>query len=551
MIRRREVGIESRDGAGGRGALTLLACATLLAVPLAPGALSTGSPTALLAVPAESLVILLVLATLMRPSMRTLAAALFAAAVVAAVVLASLDLAFRATIDRPFDLAEDGVALLDAYGVVQDTLGAVGAVSVLLLAGALVVGIGVVLAAAALRIARTARDEARDAGRRGRAMVAVVAGAWIVCSLVNAQIVPGTPVAASRTGEMLVASSARAVASVQEQQAFERALQSDPLATAPPAHLMSALAGTDVAIVFVESYGRVAVEPSAFTGGIARTLDEGAETLARHGYSAQSAFLSSPTFGGVSWLAHATLQSGLWVDSPRTHDWLLAQDRETLTGAFGAAGWQTMAVVPSNVRDWDAGESFYGFDTVLDSRSMGYRGPAFGYARVPDQYTLQVFHDQLAAEPRPVMAEIDLVSSHTPWTPLPRLVPWEKLGDGSVFAPQVGDGEAPVAAWTDPQRVRDLYADSVEYSLASIFSYLETFDQDDLVLVILGDHQPARIVSGPDAGPEVPVTIIAKDSAVLAAISSWSWEEGVHPSTAAPVWRMDEFRDRFVEAFSR
>ena len=53
-----------------------------------------------------------------------------------------------------------------------------------------------------------------------------------------------------------------------------------------------------------------------------------------------------------------------------------------------------MAVVPSNTRPWEAGTSFYGFDAVLDSRNMGYRGPAFGYARMPDQYTWKVFSDR-------------------------------------------------------------------------------------------------------------------------------------------------------------
>ncbi|WP_164861800.1 hypothetical protein, partial [Microbacterium sp. CPCC 204701] len=376
-------------------------------------------------------------------------------------------------------------------------------------------------------------------------------GAWVVFSLAGTQIVPGMPVAASSAGDTLVAASERAAASVQEQQTFERALASDPLASDPPARPMSLLAGKDVVIAFIESYGRVAVESSSFTDDIARTLDEGADTLERHGYTARSAFLTSPTFGGVSWLAHATLQSGVRVDSPRTYDRLLEHGRSTIAGLFDAAGWRTMAVVPSNKRDWAAGEAFYGFDTVLDSRSMGYRGPAFGYARMPDQYTWKVFHEHAALGPAPVMAEIDFVSSHAPWTPLPRMVPWSELGDGSVFASQVAEGESPVTAWTDPAQARELYGEAVAYSLSAMFSYLETFEQEDLVLVVVGDHQPARVVSGPDAGYDVPVTIIARDSAVFEAIESWGWESGVRPSANTPVWPMDGFRDRFVETFSR
>jgi hypothetical protein len=527
--------------------LTVIACLTVLVVPLVPGVLRTGDANALLGIPAESVVVLLVLLAVARPTVRGIAAAVFAVLAVGAFLIALLDLGFRATIDRPFSPVEDRGALVDAFGVMRSALGPVSAAGVLLLISALVVALTAAVAFAALRIGSVARA----AGPRGRAAVAVVAGAWIVCSLTGAEVVPGAPVAASTAGDTLVDTSARAAVSVQKQQVFERALANDPLEQTDPALLMNALAGKDVIIAFVESYGRVAVEPAPFTGGIERVLADGAASLERRGYGARSAFLTSPTFGGVSWLAHATLQSGLWVDSPITYDRLLGEDRTTLTSAFAAAGWRTMAVVPSNERDWPAGQAFYGFDSILDSRDMGYRGPAFGYARMPDQYTWKVFHDRADLDgTQPVMAEIDLVSSHTPWTPLPRMLPWTELGDGSVFAAQAANSESPVTGWTDAQRARELYAESVEYSLSAVFSYVENFGSDDLVLIVLGDHQPARIVSGPDAGHDVPVTIIAKDPAVFDAIRPWQWEDGVRPTAAAPVWRMDEFRDRFVDAFS-
>lgn len=548
MARRREAAFPERGALRGGAPLTLIACAILLLAPLAPGVLSTGSPGALLGLPGESVVVLVALLTVAGSLLQRLTAGVFAMVVVAGILLASLDLGFRATIDRPFDLAQDGGAISDAFGVVQAAVGPVSAAVIVVLIGAVAIGSGAVVAVSALRLGRAARGQ----GARGRAAVAALATAWVVFSLAGSQVAPGTPVAASRAADVLVAASTRAAASVQEQQVFERALASDPLASDPPARPMSLLAGKDVVIAFVESYGRVAVEPSSFTDGIARTLDEGADTLERHGYVAQSAFLTSPTFGGVSWLAHATLQSGVWVDSPRTYERLLEHGRSTISGLFDAAGWRTMAVVPSNKREWDEGKAFYGFDTVLDSRNMGYRGPAFGYARMPDQYTWKVFHDRAGLEgSQAVMAEIDLVSSHSPWTPLPRMVPWDELGDGSVFASQVAADDSAVAAWTDAERARELYGEALAYSLEATFAYLENLGRDDLVMILVGDHQPARIVSGQDAGYDVPVTIIAKDDAVFEAIESWGWEAGVRPSSEAPVWAMDEFRDRFVDAFSR
>ena len=51
-------------------------------------------------------------------------------------------------------------------------------------------------------------------------------------------------------------------------------------------------------------------------------LDAGTGRLRAAGFSSRSAFLTSPTFGAASWLAHATLQSGLWVDSQQRYDQL-------------------------------------------------------------------------------------------------------------------------------------------------------------------------------------------------------------------------------------
>ena len=69
------------------------------------------------------------------------------------------------------------------------------------------------------------------------------------------------------------------------------------------------------------------------------------------------------------------------------------------------------------------------------------------------------------------------------------------------------------------------------------------------MLVVLGDHQPATIVSGDDPGRDVPVSVIARDPEVLDRISGWGWDPGLRPSDDAPVWRMDAFRDEFLAAY--
>jgi hypothetical protein len=78
---------------------------------------------------------------------------------------------------------------------------------------------------------------------------------------------------------------------------------------------------------------------------------------------------------------------------------------------------------------------------------------------------------------------------------------------------------------------------------------VQTYGDDRLVLIFLGDHQPAPIVTGAGASRDVPITIVTRDRAVLDRISGWGWQDGLKPGPQAPVWPMDAFRDRFLTAF--
>jgi hypothetical protein len=130
------------------------------------------------------------------------------------------------------------------------------------------------------------------------------------------------------------------------------------------------------------------------------------------------------------------------------------------------------------------------------------------------------------------------------------MVPWDRLGDGSVFDPMPAGQVSPDAAFADPDTVRRLYGRSVEYSMQALVSWVAQVHDDNLVVVLLGDHQPATTVSGAGANHEVPVSIVAHDPAVLDDIASWHWQDGLLPSPAAPLWPMDAFRNRFLDAFS-
>lgn len=210
-----------------------------------------------------------------------------------------------------------------------------------------------------------------------------------------------------------------------------------------------------------------------------------------------------------------------------------------------------MADIPSNREDWPQGTSFYHYDKIYDARNVGYKGPDFSYASMPDQYVLSAFQRLELATPGhpPVMAEVDLVSSHGPWAPIPHMIDWNALGDGSVFTTMAAQGQSPESLVGKPDHVRTAYGQSIQYSLTAMTSFLQTFSDPNLVVVMLGDHQPATIVSGSGASHDVPISIIASDPAVLHRIDSWGWDDGLRPAPDAPVLPMDAFRDRFLTAY--
>lgn len=270
------------------------------------------------------------------------------------------------------------------------------------------------------------------------------------------------------------------------------------------------LTDTTVVLAFVESYGVSALFDERYRPHVQPALNRIGEVVDQRGLQVVSGRLRSPVQGGQSWLAHATLLSGLWTDSQQDYDALLASGWPTLIDDFQRTGHEALTMVPAVTRPWPEGRA-WGYDRILDAHSLGYRGPALNWVTMPDQYVWSHLYDGILQQAtRPVFAELALISSHAPWVPvLPVLDDWQAIGDGQVFEPWRDAGEAPVSLWRDPDRVRDHYARAVAYSLEVIAGYIEHRMDPDTLLVVIGDHQPAPLVTGDGASRDVPVHIIS------------------------------------------
>ncbi|WP_412736521.1 sulfatase-like hydrolase/transferase [Krasilnikovia sp. MM14-A1259] len=525
--------------------VTVLAAVLIFAALLLPNQPFSITPTAFLRVPVEALVAVALLLVLPGRA-RSIVALTLGALLGLLTLIKALDLGFWSFLNRQFDLVADWGLLDDGLGVLEDSIGKGGARAVAALVLVLAVAVVSLLALATLRLSRVIVRHRRVSTRAGIAVTA----AWVVCATLGAQVVPGLPVASRSEAEFVRDRALLVRQGVENQRAFERAVEVDSFAKTPANQLLTGLAGKDVVVSFIESYGRSAIEDPALSAYVNPVLDEGTKQLTAAGFTTRSAWLTSPTYGGYSWLAHSTFQSGLSIDNQMRYLSLVSSDRFTLTGAFKRAGWDTVGIEPDNTYAWPEGD-FYGYRRIWDARNLGYQGPHFSWSRMPDQYTLAAFQrNEYGRKGRgPMLAEVTLTSSHTPWAPIPQMIDWDAVGNGSVYTAQAAAGKSPDQVWKDPAQVRTEYAKSVAYSVSALTSWAQKYGDDNLVLVFLGDHQAAPIVSGEHASHDVPITIVAKDPKVLDRISGWGWQDGLKPGPQAPVWPMDAFRDRFLTTF--
>ncbi|GIE84515.1 sulfatase-like hydrolase/transferase [Actinoplanes regularis] len=460
-------------------------------------------------------------------------------------VVKLVDIGFFAVLARRFDPVLDWTLFDDGFNFLIDSIGKASATGVAVGAVLLTVALIAGMTWAMMRLTTVA------AGNRKLAWpgLGVASVAWVALFTMSVQLIGGIPVASSAAANLAQDTALALPRDLADKRKFVAETLDDKYRDVPGDQLLTALRGKDVVISFIESYGRDAVENPAFNSTVLTTLGDGDKKLAAAGFAARSGWLTSPTAGGGSWLAHSTFLSGMWVNNESRYRSLMATDRLTLTRSFKTAGYRTVGIEPGVIFAWPEGQ-FYGYDQVYDKAALNYHGPQFSWSPMPDQYALSQFQkmEYGKANRGPLLAEITLTSSHTPWAPVPSMLDWDQLGDGSVFGP-MAKSTTPKEVWKDDAKIRTEYGRAAAYSVESLVDWAAKYGDDNLVMVFLGDHQPASVVVGQTAGHDVPITVIAKDPKVLDRIASWGWTSSIKPAADAPIWTMNTFRNRFLAAY--
>jgi hypothetical protein len=304
-----------------------------------------------------------------------------------------------------------------------------------------------------------------------------------------------------------------------------------------------------VHIYVIESYGRASLRPTIkvryreFLSGIGKRMSKA-------GWKLATGLSEAPVMGGRSWLADATLLSGIQIryESEFRHLTPLFSEMTTLPGFFRRRGYDTVLMRPKDTaRPGVELVNHFNYNHTVFSKDLAYTGTPYGWVETPDQYALGHIRDEvMPGLDGPEFIFAHLASSHIPWDDLPPIVEdWRTLGGEQ---PQKDSGkhralnEAQIRFQLerfkrkDEVRVRrlrptaenvDEYLEAVMYSIEVTIQHIEAMTDPPDLVVVLGDHQPPLYKKNKDF--TVPVHVFARNGRLLAEFRENGFSKGIQP----------------------
>jgi hypothetical protein len=300
-------------------------------------------------------------------------------------------------------------------------------------------------------------------------------------------------------------------------------------------------------LFLIESYGSTVMDRSSFAARALPALKAMELDLGQRGFTMASGRMDSATYGGMSWLAHATLFTGVRTGNQLQYDLLGVSRPRSLARIAHDAGYRTFLVEPNTERLSPVAD-FYDFDTTYRSWDFDYVGPHFAWATMPDQYVLDFTRRRaIANREGPMFVAYVLVSSHAPWSHVPTLVPdWSNVGNGEIY--RYHPFRRAYTNWPDFSNAAEPYVNSILYDMEVLHSYLANFVKDDALVIILGDHQPVSELTENSSSWAVPVHVLSRDPDLVAPFVARGYAHGMVPGqTTSP---MESFLVDFLSDYS-
>jgi hypothetical protein len=398
--------------------------------------------------------------------------------------------------------------------------------------------VGVLIGIVALAYASFQGLRAAERYLRSTDQLYIAAGLFGVCYLANTATPPAPGTEEFYSGGFAagifprIQREAEFIANVRSEKAAQsqRIADTERMIAELPSDLAK-LKRADVHLILVESYGRCTFELPAHVRDTRAVFDAFESELTKQGFTIATGILNSSTYGGRSWLAHATLNTAVPTTNQFEYDLVLAKRPKPLARFFRDAGYRTVLIQPGTTRESPQGD-IYGFEHKYYSWNFDYQGPEFGWATMADQYVLDfVRRRELAAKKQPLFIEYALVTSHAPWNAIPSIVPdWSRIGNGKIF------GELPIQRfpieWPRFENAGYAYAKTIIYDFDVLRRFIGQFITDGALVVVMGDHQPVWEVNGGSAEFGVPVHVLSRDAELVRPFLARGYVPGIRPQLA-------------------
>lgn len=297
----------------------------------------------------------------------------------------------------------------------------------------------------------------------------------------------------------------------------------------------------DIYLVVIESYGSVLMDSEEYRSRYTTMLTRVERKLVGDDWYPYSGYSKSPTIGGRSWLAMASLMSGSRIETQVSYNYLKGLEGFPFVEYMQLQGYRTILMQPPNrPRPGIPLENIYGFDTRISFKDLDYKGPEYGWGIVPDQYSLFIAEQNYLTESdRPFFFCFTMVSSHGRWEPetLPPYLP--KIETESGFFRGYQDSTEAIVAQIDStnflrgslRATNDYYPFFIRYEFEVLLNHILQRIDDQSIIVIIGDHQPPLLVNS-EASHEVPVHILSRDSVIPGALQTANFIPGMIPNVS-------------------
>ncbi|AHC16770.1 sulfatase-like hydrolase/transferase [Salinispira pacifica] len=372
--------------------------------------------------------------------------------------------------------------------------------------------LGILLTVLLLRIGRSrrGRENQAETGWKGGVLVPAI---FFLMAVIGFFIFPETRVLAgseSGSGSTYVRPVSNTAVQVAENYAFP------------------GISDKDIHLLVIESYGSTLFLKDEYLDAMESSYRRLGMMLGDLGFKVYSGFVRSPVFGGRSWLADSSLLTATQISSQRMFDDRVASEQPAFfLQLLENGGYHRVYAAPGTYESWESWRKTFPFEEYFFRYDFGYEGPFVSFGAMPDQYFLDVIGRRLQTDRKEFIMAL-LVSSHVPFESVP---PYFQEWSFDQYGREYTEENISIYDnnWLSGNELAEGYLASIDYSLQSALGYLAQHASDSGLMIVVGDHQPRKPVSTPDAGYTVPVHVILPANSSVRLPEEWGLSRGLHP----------------------